>query len=124
MDALVNEAKITLGGKDYPLMLSTRAVMEISKKFGGLSNMGNLLSKDDNSEKQLESVIWLITLLANQPILIHNHFNKNDQRELLTEEDVLLLTTPGDLKEMNSAIKIAMERGSSRNIQSASSKNI
>jgi len=44
----------------------------------------------------LGEIIWLITLLANQPILIHNLKHKDDKQELLTEEEVELLTSPMD----------------------------
>lgn len=45
----------------------------------------------------LDEIVWLITLLANQGVLIHNLQNKNDRRELLTEEEVELLTSPVEL---------------------------
>ena len=36
----------------------------------------------------LGEIVWLICLLANQSILIHNIKNKDNQKELLTEEEV------------------------------------
>lgn len=42
-------------------------------------------------------IVWLITLMANQSILIHNLKNKENQRDLLTEDVVELLTSPLDL---------------------------
>ncbi|MCM1166444.1 MAG: hypothetical protein NC299_13440 [Lachnospiraceae bacterium] len=118
-----NEAKITLGGEEYPLLLSTRAVREIGKKFGGLEKLGDELTAQGNADKALDNVVWLIALLANQPILIHNRANKGSEKPLLTVEDVELMTTPADLGEMNGAIKTAIERGSSRSIVSEKQKN-
>ncbi len=118
-----NEAKITLGGEEYPLLLSTRAVREIGKKFGGLDKLGEELAANGDTDKALENVIWLITLLANQPILIHNRTHRGEEKPLLTVEDVELMTTPADLGAAQNAIYIALERDSRRNIYSEKSKN-
>lgn len=118
-----NEAKITLGGKEYPLLLSTRAVKEISKKFGGLDKLGESMTTKKDSAKSLDDAIWLITLLANQPILIYNRNHVGEEKPLLTVEDVELMTTPTDLSDANNAIQIALARGMSRSIVSEKSKN-
>ena len=62
--------------------------------------------------------MWLITLLANQSILIHNLKNKEQPKELLTEELVELLTVPADLATYKAAITQAMYKGTKRNIES------
>ena len=66
----------------------------------------------------LEEVVWLITLLANQSILIHNLKNPKDKLDLLTEEALELLTSPFELAEYKSAIMEAMYKGSKREIES------
>ena len=90
-------AVITIGGKEYELILTTRATKEIARRYGGLENLGEKLMKSENFEMALDEIIWLLTLLANQSILIHNLKNKDAPQELLTEEDVELLTSPLDL---------------------------
>src|SRR5690554_5963309 len=85
---------ITIGDREYRLILTTKATKEIAKRYGGLENLGEKLMKTENFEMALEEVVWLITLLANQSILIHNIRNKDDKKELLSEEEVELLTTP------------------------------
>ena len=87
-------AVIKIGGKDYELVLTTRATKEIARRYGGLENLGEKLMKSENFEMALDEIVWLITLLANQSILIHNLKNKDNPQELLTEEDVELLTLP------------------------------
>lgn len=118
-----NEAKITLGGKEYPLLLSTRAVKEISKKFGGLDKLGESMTTKKDSAESLDDAIWLITLLVNQPILIYNRSHIGEEKPLLTIEDVELMTTPADLSDAHDAIQIALARGMSRSITSEKSKN-
>lgn len=68
-------------------------------------------------EMALDEIIWLITLLCNQSIEIHN-FRNSDKKPLLTEETVELLTSPGELAEYKDAITEAMLKGTKRNIES------
>ena len=111
-------ATISIGGEDYELILTTRATKEIAKRYGGLENLGEKLMKSEKFEMALEEVVWLITLLANQSILIHNLKSPKDKRDLLTEEALELLTSPFELAEYRSAIMEAMYKGSKREIES------
>lgn len=111
-------ANITLGGEEYTLILTTKATKEIAGKYGGLENLGDKLLKSENFEMALNEVIWLVTLLANQSILIHNIKNKENKKELLTEEMVELLTSPLDLAGFKSALSEALYKGTKRNIVS------
>lgn len=65
-------AFINIGGVDFELILTTRATKEIARRYGGLENLGDKLMKSENFELALDEIIWLITVLANQSILIHN----------------------------------------------------
>ena len=109
---------INIGGEEYELILTTRATKEIAARYGGLENLGDKLLKNKNFEIALGEIVWLITLLANQSILIHNLKNRDEKKPLLTEEDVELLTVPSDLAEYKAAITEAMYKGTKRNIES------
>ena len=109
---------INIGGADYELILTTRATKEIGKRYGGLENLGDKLMKSENFELALDEIVWLLTLLANQSILIHNIKNKDAPKEPLTEEELELLTSPLDLAEYKAAITQAMFKGTKRNIES------
>ena len=117
-------ANIQIGGEEYTLLLTTKATKEIAGRYGGLENLGEKLMKSENFEMAIGEIVWLITLLANQTILIYNLKNKDKQRDLLTEEIVELLTVPADLATYKSAITEALHRGTQRNIESeADAKN-
>ena len=117
-------AKITIGGEEYELILSTKATKEIAGRYGGLQNLGDKLMKSENFEMAIGEIVWLITLLANQSILIHNFKHKDTPRELLTEDVVELLTAPYDLAGYKEAITEALYKGTKRNIESETdSKN-
>ena len=111
-------AVIQIGGKDYELLLTTKATKEIAGRYGGLESLGDKLMKSENFEMAITEIVWLITLLANQSILIHNLTHKDDQKELLTEEAVELLTTPLDLAQFKTAISEALFKGTKRNVVS------
>ncbi len=118
-------SKIKIGDKEYELILTTKATKEIAGRYGGLENLGDKLMKAENFEMAIGEIVWLICILANQSILIHNIKNKDNQRELLTEEEVEILTTPFDLAEYKQAITECLYKGTKRNIESEeNSKNV
>ena len=114
-------ALITLGGEDYELVLTTRATKAITKRYGGLDNLGSGLLQSDDVAAALDEIVWLITLLANQSRMLHNLQNLKDQKPLLTEELVELLTAPSDFVDYKEAIALAMNRGTKRNVESEES---
>ena len=111
-------AKIGIGDTEYELILTTRATKEIARRYGGLENLGEKLLKAENFELALDEIIWLITLLANQSILIHNLKHRDKPKELITEEEVELLTSPLELAAYKTAITEAMFKGTARDITS------
>ena len=119
-------SKITIGGAEYEMLLTTKATKEIAGRYGGLSNLGEKLMKSENFEMALDEIVWLITLLANQSVLVHNQKNPTKKRELLTEEAVELLTSPFELSDYKNAIMDAMYKGTKRNVESEDepSKNV
>lgn len=111
-------ALVTIGGTEYEMLLTTRATKEIAGRYGGLEDLGNKLMKSENFEMALDEIVWLITLLCNQKILIHNLKHPEEKKPELTAEEVELLTSPLELAGYKDAIMEAMYRGTKRNIQS------
>ena len=111
-------AVIRIGDREYNLLLTTRATKEIAGRYGGLENLGDKILKAENFEMALGEIVWLIALLANQEVQIHNLKHPDDKRPLLTEEEIELLTNPGDLAEYREAIMQALTNGTKRNVES------
>ena len=111
-------AVITIGDEEYTLLLTTKATKEIAGRYGGLENLGEKLMKSENFEMAIGEIGWMITLQANQSILIHNLKDKGHPKELLTEDVVELLTTPLDLAGYKTAITEALYKGTKRNVES------
>mgnify|MGYP000864732703 CR=1 FL=1 len=117
-------ACINIGGDEYVLLLTTKATKEIAGRYGGLENLGDKLMKSENFEMALDEIVWLITLLCNQTILVHNLKHPDEKKPELTAEEVELLTSPMELTDYKDAIMEAMYRGTKRNIESETdSKN-
>jgi len=111
-------AIVKIGGQEYEMLLTTKATKEIAGRYGGLENLGDKLMKSENFEMALDEIVWLITLLANQSVLVHNLQNPSEKRELLTAEAVELLTSPLELGEYKNAIMEAMYKGTKRHVES------
>lgn len=111
-------AVIAIGDDEYTLLLTTKATKEIAGRYGGLENLSEKLMKSENFEMAIGEIVRLITLLANQSILVHNLKDKEHPKELLTEDVVELLTTPLDLAGYKTAITEALYKGTKRNVES------
>ena len=109
---------ITIGGKEHKLILTTKATKDITKRYGGLEKLGEKLVNNGTMEESLDEVIWLIALLANQEILIHNLQHRDEPRELLTVDELELFTTPLELAGYKDAIMAAMLKGTKRHVES------
>lgn len=115
---------VAIGGKEYEMLLTTGATKAIAARYGGLENLGNSLMKTENFEAALDEIVWLVTLLCNQPIRIHNLRHPEDRQAELTADEVELLTSPLDLAEYRTAITEALQRGTQRDVVSGEdSKN-
>lgn len=111
-------AVISIGGEKYEMLLTTRATKEIAGRFGGLENLGDQLMQSENFEKALDEIVWLITLLCNQSILVHNLKHPDNKKPELTTDEVELLTSPMELADYKDAIMDAMLKGTKRNVES------
>lgn len=109
-------SKITIGGREYSLLLTVGATKEITKRYGGLDKLGEKIYEKE-LDGQLEEILWLITLLANQSIMRSNLLN-GEKEPLLTEEALEVLTTPAELAGYSEAIAEALNKGTQRNVLS------
>lgn len=92
--------------------------LRVTGRYGELEKLGDKLMKSENFEMALDEIVWLITLLCNQTILVYNLKNPNEKKPELTTEEVELLTSPMELTDYKDAIMEAMYRGTKRNIES------
>lgn len=113
-----HSAFIRLGGRDLELVLTTRATREIASRYGGLEQLGDKLESSSDLGEQIGEICWLIALLANQSVLIHNLTHPHDPHDEITPEAIELLTVPGELADYKDAITAALEAGMRREVAS------
>lgn len=116
IDVAGRSATVTIGGSEYELVLTTKATRLIAERYGGLDKLGAALETSEDLGQTLTEVIWLITLLANQSVQIHNLTHLDNPRPQLTEDEVELLTVPADIADYRGAIAEALQRGTRRDI--------
>ncbi len=110
--------RLSIGGCDYDLILTTRAAREIGKRYGGLDKLEDAMLRSESPEEAIAEVVWLLTLLANQGIALHNLRHPEARKSPVTEEEIELQTTPADLAGCKEAISEAMIRGTRREVLS------
>ena len=114
-------AMITLCGSQYELILTTKATKEINRRYGGLGKLGDRLSKAETFEETIDELVWLLTLLINQGIMVYNAVNMNcigKIKPLFSEDDIEVLTSPADFADYKDAIFEALKKGTERHIKS------
>lgn len=111
-------ASVTIGGKEYSMVLTTKATRLIASRYGGLDKLGDKLMKSEDAGQSLEEVVWIVTLLCNQGVQIHNLKHPDEKEKELTSDEVELLTTPLELASLKDAIMEAMQKGTKRNVES------
>jgi len=111
-------AVITLGGEPYEIILTMRAAREMAKRYGGLEHIGERIQTDGLSDDTIREIVWMVTLLANQGIAIHNLRNPHDPKPLLTEDTVELLAGLQDLQGFGQAIMACLTKGTARTVES------
>jgi len=112
----MNNARIDIGGAEYGLALTVRATKDIAEKFGSLEEFGETLQQQSPADA-IDSTVWLICLLANQWVNIHNRRNPSDLREPLTQDDVEMFVDVLELTQLRHAIEGAFASGTKRQVQ-------
>lgn len=111
--------QIMIGDQQYDLVLSTRAAMELSSRYGGLEHIGEKLMKPENLEQAFNETIWIIMTLLNQDIMLYNLRHRGEpEKPLFTEEELKLILTPVELMEFKEKIIEAYMLGMKRNVLS------
>ena len=106
---------IELGGKEYEMLLTTDAMIEIADKFGSVEEVAEKL-KAGTLADQVKLLRWLIALLINQGIKRKNFETGNCDAEI-SEEYVGVMTDVPSLSAMQNTMLEAMVKGLGKNIQ-------
>lgn len=111
---IMNEKKsqIRIGKNQYDLVFTVQALLEINENAGGIEEIGKKLEKGDLSA--LRDYAWILALLINQGLALKG-IDTGKKYTPVTEQEILLRMTPGELIQTKSAIGEAINRGMSIN---------
>lgn len=89
--------------KERELKFNLNALKKIKEKFGSLDKMQEKLTSDtDDPLDVIDDIVWILTLLANQPIIERNMDIKRGivqgEEEILLDEEYVSLKF--DIKDM------------------------
>lgn len=97
MNAAINRAvAVEIDGEPFEMLLTVRATAEIEQKLGGLENAVEKLDGDDKIAS-VETAAELVAILCNGGTERYNYRHKDAPRRMLTQEEVMMLTTPGEM---------------------------
>ena len=80
-------AKINIGGREFELILTTRATKEIAGRYGGLENLGQKLMRSENFELALVELLTSPLELAEYKSAIMEAMFKGTKRNVESEND-------------------------------------
>jgi hypothetical protein len=112
--------KTTINGAEVEFLYNTYATSAISKKFGGLEKMKEVLSAD--SPDLFDGLAYVMTALINGAVIYRNLYG-GEKQEKIPEEYLLATTTLADLTAAEDDMGRAFALGSGRTIESETEKN-
>ena len=93
------EKKITVKGKEYPVVFNLNVMEEIQNEYGTLEKWGELTDGGETGEPNAKAVIFGFTHMINEGIDIHNEEDGTDEKPLTYKQVGRMLTEIG-LDEM------------------------
>lgn len=106
---------VTLAGREYPLNFSTRASIEIKKKFGGVEELGQKMMGGDVAEA-LETLTWLLDVLLRQGAAYHR-IATGEALETPSAEDLEVIVGIDSVAELTEAVLNALQGGARREVE-------
>lgn len=100
------EGKITLNGKDYPIVFNLNVMESIQEEYGTLENWGKLTDGEEG-EPNAKAVIFGFHEMMNEGIDIQNEETGNDIKPLTLKQVGRIITEYGLLnatKVMNNTV--------------------
>jgi hypothetical protein len=111
-------AKITVFGEEYELMLTLKISDEFSSKYKEYNDYFSLPKEKKTNEiscRMIALTLEMIVLLANQSVLLHNLKNPNNKKEFLTV-DLLELIDYSEFERATKVFNYAVEKGLKQHI--------
>ena len=115
-------SEFTIKGRKYHLVFTNAALQEVTKKFGGLTEMGAKLKED--AAEAMDHLFWLFALLANQGTMLDTGNTSKSNPDLIDADYVALHTRPRDMQKISEVITAAEQEGMTMEYQDDDSGGI
>jgi len=107
--------EIEIAGKKYPLNFSTKAVKEITARYGDIANVGNVFAQK-STDKMMDEVVWLLALLIDQGVK-YKKIVESENVSGISAEDLEIVLGVADFGNLQSQIMGSMLSGMSRTVE-------
>lgn len=115
-------ATITLAGEERILCFSTRVLLAVNERFGSPEAMFDKLMDREDASGAFDASLWVLE----QMMAAGAKYAKQEGLEPaspLTAEDILDLTTPGEILGLGTKIREALSAGTDREVEAKPPKN-
>jgi hypothetical protein len=118
---------VTIGGKEHNLVFTVAAMIEVTKRYGGISSMMIGMGIEETTETDAEGnetvrqtidesklfpeIPWLVATLANQGIMLDTGDTKPTNPKLITEAWVATNSMPYEFRDLLNAAMEAIGKG-------------
>ena len=121
MNAAINRAvSVVIDGEDFEMLLTTKAAADIDREFGGFDEIAAVVDGEDRVAS-VAMASKLIALMCNAGTERYNYRHRDTPRRMLEDEEIGIVTTPGEMAELMHAVVEAVKRGRTTHIESEKS---
>ena len=107
--------EIEIAGRKYPLNFSTKAVKEVSKRYGDISKVGDAFS-DRPVDEMMDEATWLLALLIGQCVAFKKIID-GEEIKGLTQEELEVVMGIVDFADLKDTLLGAMTAGMDREVE-------
>ncbi len=97
---------VDIAGKPRRLVFNTYALKEVGKRFGGVQEMAAELDAD--KFESIDSLCWLVAMLANQGTMIDSGNLNPNNPDLLTADQIAIFTGPKEFEKLSLSVTEAI----------------
>lgn len=107
--------EIEIAGTMYPLNFSTKAAKEVAKRYGDVSNIGDVFS-DKPLDEMMDEAIWLLALLIQQGVA-YKKIIDGETVKALGKDDLEVVLGVADIADLKDGLLGAMVAGMGREVE-------
>lgn len=109
-------SEIDLAGRKYPLNFSTKAMKEMSERYGGLDPENIEKAFSGNAAQVLDGLVWMLHLFISQGVA-YKRIVDGEEVKGLTADELEVVLGVDDIASLKGTLFSAMASGSARTVE-------